>query len=237
MLWLQCFWQRMKQNTSKATLTAYASSHTKTVENMVSNTWLLYRRPTLQQSFRCPWWWSAWSKGSSVGYVTEVRTQVHLARPANLTLDVARANNVARAVAMAECTYRQEEPMEVGALPQGAAQPRKDEEDGWATLKELSGSIRGLQKQVGRMEKKSQEVWGRVEPQQQRRQQGRQPRKKFHKPAYYLLFCILYFLVLHVFNKLYLKIASQHSEGFLHAEITLVQWLAWWFIYTSLCSG
>ena len=120
----------------------------------------------------------------------EVRTQVHLARPANLTLAIARANNVARAVSMAECAHRTEEPMEVAALPleMGAA---KKEEECWAILKELSGSIQGLQKQLGRMEKQSQERRMESPPQRfnrsatQTQGQERPPRrKKFHKPAY-----------------------------------------------------
>ena len=111
----------------------------------------------------------------------EVRTQVHLARPANLTLAITRANNVARAVSMAECTYRKEEPMEVAALPLEAG-PAEKEEECWAILKELSGSIKGLQKQVGRIEKSRQED---VQRRSQPRQREAPPRRrKFNKPAF-----------------------------------------------------
>ena len=111
----------------------------------------------------------------------EVRAQVHLARPSNLTAAVTRANNVARAVAMVECTHRNEEAMEISALPMEAAARRKEDEN-WAVLKELAGSIKGLQKQVGRLEKKSQEEERR--PRFQPQEWKKQPRKKFHKPAY-----------------------------------------------------
>ena len=111
----------------------------------------------------------------------DVRTQVHLARPANLTNAITRANDVARAVSMAECYSRTEEPMEVAALPLETT-PRKKEDECWAILKELSGSIKGLQKQVGRIEKgRLEESQGRFQP---RRREAPPRRQKFHKPSY-----------------------------------------------------
>lgn len=111
----------------------------------------------------------------------EVRTQVHLARPADLEAAINRANSVARAVSLAETERRSEEPMEVGALPIGA----QKEDEFMSLLKELTGSLRGLQKQLGRVEKKVDGPGTGPPPDARGRNNGqRGPRKKFGKPRF-----------------------------------------------------
>ena len=84
----------------------------------------------------------------------EVRTQVHLARPNTLQAAVTRANDVARALARGE-VERVEEPMEIGALPQAATKKIAEHKNELLTVvKDMSGSMRGLQKQIGRIEKR-----------------------------------------------------------------------------------
>lgn len=78
----------------------------------------------------------------------EVRSQVYLQRPATIDAAIGHANNAARAVGLAEYgRHREEEPMEIGALPIG-----KDAKDQLsaevtklrATVKTLRGEIKAL---------------------------------------------------------------------------------------------
>ena len=81
-----------------------------------------------------------------------VRTQVHLERPVNLDEAVTRANAAARAIGMAEVMGRLEERMEVGALPNPTG-PDKSVSELTQVIKEMQGSIKGLQSQIGLMER------------------------------------------------------------------------------------
>ena len=113
-----------------------------------------------------------------------VRTQVFLARPANLEDAVNHANAVARAVSLSQPT-RVEEAMEVGAMPVTAREEPKSELS--EILRELTGSVRGLQKQLGRVERQSQMRSGNQRGSNNGRS-GRPPnkqnRKKFGKPSF-----------------------------------------------------
>lgn len=82
----------------------------------------------------------------------QVRTHINLQRPAHITRAIALANTAARAVSLSETDRRIEEPMEIGALPLKKTTP--PEMDSLMELvTELKGAMKGLQKQVGRMER------------------------------------------------------------------------------------
>ena len=81
-----------------------------------------------------------------------VRTQVHMERPANLDDAVTRANDVARAIGMAEVLGRVEEPMEVAALSRPPV-PDSAIQELTKAMKEMQGALKGLQSQVSKLER------------------------------------------------------------------------------------
>ena len=80
-----------------------------------------------------------------------VRTQVYLSRPQDLVRAVDLANQAARAVSLAEGMdpHRQEEPMEVAALPSTQAELRSGELV--TLLKSMKGQLDGLQSEVAKL--------------------------------------------------------------------------------------
>lgn len=110
----------------------------------------------------------------------QVRTQVFLSKPPDLEAAVARANAVARAVSLSE-SIGGEEPMEIGAMPIAAREePKPDMAD---LLKELVGSMRGIQKQLGRVERQGHSGQRRSNPGPRKPNEQRN-RKKFGKPSF-----------------------------------------------------
>lgn len=116
----------------------------------------------------------------------DTRMQVHIERPATLQQAITRANTVTRAQAMGRGTPRQEEPMDIGAVPPPVT--AKADSELVKTVKEIAGGMRGLQKRMSYIEKRVEQIAqnpprGKQNPQPT--PQGRKrPVHKFGKPAY-----------------------------------------------------